>query len=216
MTLGSDNPQGLRTRGPVDLQYHDATPAQTWPDPHHHETSAQPVFTVDECSEIVRIGLALSHSPASVKTGSAARKRRWVRHASVAEMLRIEKNDWIFQKIMAELDVVNSARWHYELLPLERLQFIEYGRAGHYIWHVDVGPGLNITRKLSFSVQLSPPGAYWGGKLQFLNGYSKRTASNQLGSMTVFPSFMLHRVKPVLWGKRYSLVGWVHGARPLS
>ncbi len=215
MTLGRGNPQDPQTHGSVDVPCPDATPAQTWPDPYHHETSTQPVFTARECSEIVRVGLALSQSPASVKVGTATRLRRWVRNASVAEMARDQGNDWVFAKIMAGIAAANSARWHYEFLPLVKLQFIEYGLGGHYIWHVDVGPGMNITRKLSFSVQLSAPEAYWGGKLQFLNGYSKRTASNELGSITVFPSFMLHRVKPVLRGARYSLVGWVHGAVPL-
>ncbi len=215
LTLGGESPKEQRTRAPADLLCSDATAPQTWPDPYHHETSPKPVFTAGECSEIVRVGMALSRSPASVKAGTATRRRRWVRNASVAEMARDERTDWIFAKIMAGIDAANSARWHYELLPVGRLQFIEYGSGGHYIWHVDVGPGVNITRKLSFSVQLSAPGTYWGGKLQFLNGYSRRTASKELGSLTVFPSFMLHRVKPVLRGTRYSLVGWVHGARPL-
>ena len=35
------------------------------------------------------------------------------------------------------------------------------------------------------------------------------------GSITIFPSFVWHRVKPVTSGTRYSLVNW-HQGRPFS
>jgi hypothetical protein len=32
-----------------------------------------------------------------------------------------------------------------------------------------------------------------------------------IGTFTVFPSYTLHEVSPILDGARYSLVGWVNG-----
>lgn len=173
------------------------------------------MFTQEECSKIVRIGLGLSPSLASVEIHGDRKPRRWIRNSRISSIVYDEGTQWIFQTIAAGIVEANSARWHYELKPFEQLQFTEYRRGGHYLWHVDVGPGKNITRKLSFSVQLSAPATYIGGKLQFLHGHFRRTANCEPGSITIFPSFMLHRVTPVLFGKRYSLVGWVHGAEPL-
>ena len=35
--------------------------------------------------------------------------------------------------------------------------------------------------------------------------------SKQQGDLVLFPSYMLHKVKPVTKGERNSLVGWVTG-----
>jgi PKHD-type hydroxylase len=188
---------------------------QTWPAPFHHETSAKPLFTPAECSRIVQIGLGLSPSRASVEARGVRKARRWIRNSRISSIVSDDSTHWIFQIIETAVAEANLGRWHYDLVPLVFLQFTEYGPGGHYLWHVDVGPGKNIFRKLSFSVQLSSPATYIGGKLQFLRGHYRRTASTELGSLTIFPSFMLHRVKPVLFGRRYSLVGWVQGPEPL-
>jgi PKHD-type hydroxylase len=188
---------------------------QTWPAPFHHETSAKPLFTPAECSKIVQLGIDLSPSQATVEARGVRKTRRWVRNARISSIVPDDDTHWIFRTIDTAIAEANLARWHYDLKPIELLQFTEYGAGGHYLWHVDVGPGKNIFRKLSFSVQLSLPITYMGGKLQLLRGHYRRTASTELGSLTIFPSFMLHRVKPVLFGKRYSLVGWVLGGQPL-
>ena len=37
------------------------------------------------------------------------------------------------------------------------------------------------------------------------------TAESLIGTMILFPSYVLHRVSEVTKGTRYSLVGWAHG-----
>ena len=32
-----------------------------------------------------------------------------------------------------------------------------------------------------------------------------------LGSMILFPSYLVHRVLPITKGTRYAIVGWMHG-----
>jgi len=187
---------------------------ETWPYPCSHET-AEAIFTPEECSKIIQIGKATSLSRAVVvKNDGNTVFHPLIRHAKIARMIPDNNADWIFKTICAAISRANSARWHYELKSIDRIEFAEYSLGGHYVWHTDLGPGRNITRKLSFSVQLSAPTAYIGGKLQFLRGYMRRPASRGLGSITIFPSFMVHRVKPLLFGKRYALVGWVKGDVP--
>jgi PKHD-type hydroxylase len=61
---------------------------------------------------------------------------------------------------------------------------------------------------LSLTVQLSNPEEYSGGELVI---YPEFVAPKDQGTMTVFPSFMCHDVRPVLTGVRYSLVSWLAG-----
>ena len=87
---------------------------------------------------------------------------------------------------------------------------------GNYNWHCDYGtaerPGL--IRKLSMSIQLTPPEEYHGGELQVVN-YGNRTITipTHLGTVVVFDSKLPHKVWPVVWGQRISLVGWANGPR---
>ena len=76
---------------------------------------------------------------------------------------------------------------------------------------VDVGAAETSKRKISISVQLSGPEDYEGGDLQF---YIKRdliTAPKTRGTATLFPSYFLHRVRPVTKGRRRCLILWISG-----
>ncbi|MFN0185999.1 MAG: 2OG-Fe(II) oxygenase [Aquabacterium sp.] len=85
------------------------------------------------------------------------------------------------------------------------------GEQGHYDWHMDLGTGPMSCRKLSVSVQLSPPQSYDGGDLEFrLDGLDPLKLRQQ-GTLVAFPSYMQHRVAPVSRGERWSLVAWVEG-----
>jgi PKHD-type hydroxylase len=76
------------------------------------------------------------------------------------------------------------------------------------------GLGSGLERKLSVTVNLSDPGDYTGGDLEFLNGIGQLLTQPELrqrGSIVVFPSTLGHRVTPITSGVRYALVGWMVG-----
>ena len=76
------------------------------------------------------------------------------------------------------------------------MQYLHYGddiNGGHYNWHIDCGPGIS-TRKLTVIVQLSHPEEYTGCEVQFMTG----SVSKKKGSVTIFPSWMYHRVTKLL------------------
>ena len=52
---------------------------------------------------------------------------------------------------------------------------------------------------------------YKGGELEFKDSDKSISLSLNKGDMVIFPSDLLHRVKPVLDGTRISLVGWLIG-----
>lgn len=122
---------------------------------------------------------------------------------------------WAFERVVGAVIDANRAMFDFALDGFdERMQIAWYGatNAGHFDWHMDIGDGrLAQRRKLTFVAQLSASEGYSGGDLQLNSGGASREVGRALGSAVLFPSFILHRVTPVLTGERYSLTLWVHG-----
>lgn len=176
-----------------------------------------PLLSPTECEQVRSLCKNLSPSRGTIDiTAGSLTLRRLIRNAQIAWLEQRADTNWLFTRVVAAVAAINYRHLKYSISRFENLQYNIYGVGGHYAWHTDVGPGNNLTRKLSFSVQLSTDDSYVGGALQFHGGRQKPIADKSLGSMTVFPSFMLHRVKPVLFGTRTALVGWAHGDEPLK
>ena len=97
------------------------------------------------------------------------------------------------------------------------MQITRYKKNGHYDFHFD-GNGFtrsqvenkfikNKTRKLSMTIVLNDN--YEGGEFEFFN--NKSLIKEKTGTIIVFPSYIVHKVKPVTKGTRYSLVVWFCG-----
>ena len=134
---------------------------------------------------------------------------------------------WIYKEIHPYVHAANeNARWNFQWDFSESCQFTKYGKEQFYDWHCDSwtkpydkpdDPNSNgKVRKLSVTVSLSDETEYEGGDFEF-DFRSADDGSNQpqickeikpKGSVVVFPSFVWHRVKPVISGTRYSLVMW--------
>ena len=68
-----------------------------------------------------------------------------------------------------------------------------------------------MTRKISASLQLSSPTDYNGGEMLIKSNREAIISPKELGTLIVFPSFLLHKVKPIISGQRESLVIWISG-----
>ena len=68
-----------------------------------------------------------------------------------------------------------------------------------------------MQRKLSISIQLNDPSEYKGGSFEFKELLEKEQPKLLQGSVLVFPSFLQHRVTPIISGTRYSAVTWARG-----
>ena len=97
----------------------------------------------------------------------------------------------------------------------EPAQFLGYNPGGHYKTHND-GEHFNektrqwekcMPRDISFLFYLNEE--YGGGELEFTD--LGLTIKPKKGMMIAFPSYkdFAHKVHPVTWGHRYSLVSWV-------
>jgi PKHD-type hydroxylase len=111
--------------------------------------------------------------------------------------------------------VANREReWNYTLTGIApRLQGTCYEGDGrqHYSWHMDWGPGPIRFRKIGVVAHLSDESDFEGGKLQLTNGSTPVNAIQAPGTVTVFSSFVLHRVTRVTAGVRYAVVAWILG-----
>ena len=111
---------------------------------------------------------------------------------------------------------LNNQFYRYDLKNHFEFQLIKYDIGGNYHWHCDYGisPKRGMSRKLSMSIQLTSPEKYEGGELQVVD-YANHTLMipGDLGTVIVFDSKLPHKVWPVTWGQRISLVGWANGPR---
>ena len=170
--------------------------------------TAKGVFSAVECEMIMALRGEASEGGLQYEglQGADYRKSRvcWIRPE--------ETNTWIFSKAYEVVREANDRSFRMELSGFtEPLQLAEYAENGHYDWHLDIGNGPLSIRKLSFIAQLTDPADYEGGEVELLYSREAQAATKDRGSITLFPSYMLHRVKAVTEGTRYSLVGWIGG-----
>ena len=137
---------------------------------------------------------------------------RDLRRSKISWMQYTAENDWIFKRLGHVVSSVNAANFRFDLTGFgEGLQLTLYEGSdnGTYNWHRD--RGTTISRKLSLVLQLTDPSRFEGGNLEILDVMTPITIRKQRGLITLFPSYVTHRVTPVTHGERASLVAWVSG-----
>jgi len=148
----------------------------------------------------------------------------------------VSTNNWIGSFCLNYVHKANRENFLYDITGFdgETMQYTQYGPGEHYTWHCDAGvstlfkpsntkesagndfvaAACEQVRKLSFVLQLSKPDEYSGGEFQFMDdGGGSYFAPKTRGTIIVFDSRSMHRVKRVREGVRRSLVGWVVGPR---
>lgn len=179
-------------------------------------------FTEDELNDIIRVGDELPSSKALVQSSNDPEYDISEIRTSTTSWIKDTDCLWLYSKLAWLIQQLNGQFYNYDLWGFhEDMQYTVYEgeQAGHYNWHQDsMGMTINennvdqrLPRKLSAVLQLSDPSEYEGGELQILAGADPTSIQREKGLLTVFPSFMLHRVTPVTKGIRKSLVVWVTG-----
>ena len=126
-----------------------------------------------------------------------------------------QETEWVYERMQAILQGANEQFYEYELSGFsDDFQYTVYHdtEGGHYDWHMDLTTQ-PFPRKLSMTVQLSDPDDYEGCDLQFYGSRQLETAPRTRGSAIIFPSYVMHRVTPVIRGTRKSLVAWAAGPK---
>jgi len=151
-----------------------------------------------------------------------------------SKTLWVNEKNWIVGLCWHYVMLANKENFLYDIDGFEggTMQYTSYEPGEYYNWHVDgdiancrqptlenktdefIQSNLEKCRKLSIILQLSDPNDYTGGEVQIQ--FSDRATSfipKHRGTLAVFDSRCLHRVKPVRSGHRKSLVGWIEGPR---
>ena len=155
-------------------------------------------------------------------------EKNWVT-ARVGKSLEINKKiritdiawcneQWLFDIAWQYVNVANkNSNWNFQIDSCESMQITRYRKGGHYKFHPD-GNGFTKeisnnkftngkTRKLSMTIVLSED--YEGGEFEFFG--DNQLIKEKIGTVIVFPSYIVHKVRPVTKGTRYSLVVWFCG-----
>lgn len=177
----------------------------------------------ETCKKIIGLGEE-SFDEATVGHGGPETVDTQIRTSKTAW----SSDQWLYDLIWPYMEKANAqAGWGYDIRAAEPVQITRYEKDGFYTFHKD-GKSDNFgaynepqnqfkhgnVRKLSIVIILNDD--YEGGGFEFAT-LEKEKANiytpdfSKLGSVIVFPSFMMHRVKPVTTGIRYSLVAWFLG-----
>jgi PKHD-type hydroxylase len=139
-----------------------------------------------------------------------------IRITRTAWMSQNQDTNWIYERMQAVIQGGNVRFHNFDLTGFtDDFQYTVYrgDEGGYYDWHMDFSTRQKIPRKLSLSIQLSDPDDYEGCDLQFYGHHQLETAPRTRGAAIIFPSYILHRVTPVISGTRKSLVVWAGGPK---
>ena len=135
---------------------------------------------------------------------------------NVRQTLNIDFHDEnLFKRLNGAIKVANTQYFNYKIDSIDNLRFLKYGIGGTYNWHTDYGRHECSMRKLTAIIQLSNSDDYEGGDFEFgltdKEGNDLIKGKRSKGCLLVFPSFLSHRVTPIIKGTRYSIITWMEG-----
>jgi len=166
----------------------------------------------DTCKQIIDLGKG--------KWGKGTVGQKEVVDTKIRKSDVVWSNDeWLFDICWGFLHAANqNSNWNFEISSCESMQVTKYKTNGYYNFHQD-GNGFTrfnnpsnkfihgTTRKLSMTIVLNED--YEGGEFEFFQ--DDNLIKEKTGTVIVFPSYIVHKVRPVTKGTRYSLVTWFCG-----
>ena len=178
-------------------------------------------FTEDELNKIEEICSSNQTEKAKIIGTQEDNELDKIRKSKVHFYSRNEKTGWIFDKFNSIITIINENYYNYNLNGYSDFQYTEYhaSEQGKYDWHMDMLHGQstpNTTRKLSVVMCLSDPEKdFEGGDFEINVGSENESEKITMkkGRMIFFPSYIIHRVKPVTLGIRKSIVIWITGPK---
>lgn len=182
-------------------------------------------FTNDQLDQICNIGDSQELQGATVYGNKDVEAIKDVRRSKVKFIEKDNITSWIFDTFNYVGQSLNNQYYNFNLNGYRNFQYTVYdsGNQGMYDWHMDTILGDNLdnsweseTRKLTMILLLSDPDTdFKGGELEINLGREDHPQQPVFtrGRILAFPSFVLHRVKPVTEGVRKSIVVWIEGPK---
>ena len=174
-----------------------------------------PVFTPKQCQMIINAGRSEPRNNAEVgnKEGIKGGVYDTKTRTSHISWIPFKKMDYMYKDIEKIMKTTNGNHFGFDGMCInEMAQYTEYPEGGSYDWHIDNDVSMQNeppVRKISMTLLLSPESEFKGGDLELMS--EGKTAKIKQGHAIFFASFIRHRVKPVTYGNRKSLVMWFGG-----
>jgi PKHD-type hydroxylase len=150
-----------------------------------------------------------------------ADQTRLIRRSKVKFIERDCASSWIFDRFNDVGAKLNEQFYGFNLYGYDSFQYTVYEGTdqGEYNWHMDMelgGSTMELTRKMTMVLLLSEQGKdFLGGDFEVTMGNQNTPdrVDTRKGRIVAFPSFLLHRVKPITMGVRKSIVIWITGPK---
>ena len=167
-------------------------------------------FTKEECKKIIQIAKKKGMIKGTTLRDQSS--KLGVRESKISWLYSSDEMEWAFRRVTDMVLDLNKRFFNFDIFGLnEGFQFTNYkAPSNKYGKHVDRSSDF-IVRKLSISIQLTDPKEYEGGELYLYEDDQGVLMDKKQGTLIMFPSYVLHEVKPVTKGERNSLVTWVTG-----
>ena len=165
-------------------------------------------LTKDECTELLTTCKNDLELTRGVVVGDGDLDK--IRKSNVAFINDLGFLNERLRKTLVEYIKING----YNVSKLGPFQFTEYEVDGFYKWHSDSSKTEYKNRFYSCVIQINDE--YVGGELEIKENKKEIVLERGLGNLFMFPSHLLHRVKPIISGTRYSLVNWVELEKKLE
>lgn len=105
--------------------------------------------------------------------------------------------------------------WDLDISGYEQIQLASYSKGHHFNWHIDtmVLSDLPLDRKVTVVCLLNNPEEFTGGEFELRLNSEVFYPELKKGSIIAFPSFIAHRVTPVVQGVRHTATLWLTGPK---
>lgn len=131
--------------------------------------------------------------------------------------VRINEDNPFINKLRYVVKTINEEKFKVNISTYcKENDFVEYGVDGKFEQHKDIlwpttvyGHNRNPIRKLTTVVLLNDE--FEGGKLALWSKGQRYSFEFEPGDIITLPSYIDHRVDPVISGTRYTVVSWSYG-----
>ena len=172
-----------------------------------------PLFTPDQCKQIIASGRAQKPQQAQVGVGKPGGGTDTKKRITKISWIPFQEMGHMYQDLNKFIQQANKNHFGFgDIRITEQAQFTEYPEGGFYDWHMDCDVNMEHeppVRKISMTLLLNDPSEFEGGDLELMA--PGRYAELKQGHAIIFASFLNHRVNPVTRGMRQSLVVWFGG-----
>ena len=176
-------------------------------------TTTTPLFTPDQCRQIIEAGRSQKPQQAQVGMGKPGGGTDTKKIVTTISWLPFKEMKPMYNDLDTFIQKANENHFGFgDIRITENAQFTEYPEGGFYDWHMDCDTHMAHeppVRKISMTLLLNDPSEFEGGHLELMA--PGKFAELKQGQAIVFASFLNHRVQPVTKGIRQSLVVWFGG-----